>query len=359
MRKVTRKELIEDEYKLLQKLEVLLYKANYYKIPRDRTLFLIKEHEAGEGVSVVVNPLDYSILRMWTRGRTPRRLSLYQRLKKGTSNLLSQSNDNLPQNDDLYTRVFVAVRSKKESKLHLKVFKDIPCDKLEYLLPNGKILMSKFDKGFLAASAFLGTSALVVKLYSLALDWKVDFGLLGLTVAVLVGMKGWSGYKNKRNNYLLNLSRTLYYNTVSNNRGVLTLLTDRALDEEFKETLLAYVFLSSPANRRGVPGTAHTTDKPEYDTAESLQLRVDKWFLDTFKVDNFQFDVEDALFKLDKMGLLVRHADGTYSVLPIDVALDILPVAGSRWESLGALRDSESSEDGKEDNSYTDHHGWK
>ena len=358
VRQVTRKELIDDEYWLLQKLESLLYKANYFKIPRDQTLFLIKEHEAGEGVSVVVDPLDYSVLRMWTRGRSPRKYTLLQKLKQSATSLLSRASS--PSNNDLYTRVFVAVRSKKENKLHLKVFKDIPCDKLEYLLPDGKIMMSKFDKGFLASSAFLGTFAIGVKLYSLALDWKIDFGLLGLTIAALIGVKGWAGYKNKRNKYLLNVSRTLYYNTVSNNRGVLTLLTDRALDEEFKETLLAYVFLLSPANRRGVPGTAHTADKPEYDSASSLQSRVEKWLLETFKIDKLHFDVDDALLKLDNMGLLVRHADDTYSALPIDVALNILPTPTSRWESLGILRDSESPEDGKvrEADSYTDH-GWK
>ena len=35
--------------------------------------------------------------------------------------------------------------------------------------------------------------------------------------------------------------------------GVVTLLTDRAQDEEFKEALLAYAFLPSPPNRQGIP----------------------------------------------------------------------------------------------------------
>ena len=44
-------------------------------------------------------------------------------------------------------------------------------------------------------------------------------------------------------NYLTDVNRTLYYNNIANNRGLLALLVDRAEDELFKEALLAYTFL--------------------------------------------------------------------------------------------------------------------
>ena len=70
------------------------------------------------------------------------------------------------------------MRSKGERKLHLKVFKDVPSNTLEYLLPDGKILMSKFDKSFwhqvyvlLGATAILFRYAGILSNLELKLDW--------------------------------------------------------------------------------------------------------------------------------------------------------------------------------------------
>lgn len=323
-RKVNTKELLDDEYWLLQKLETVLFKANYYKIQRSDILNLLQSHDVSEGVHVTVDPLKYTTLRIWTRGLTSAKLGTLQKFNHQVRKMFSRHKD-VPSSFDRFTRVFVAVRSKNSTKLHLKIFKEVPCNELEYLIPDGKIEMSKFDKGFLSASVFLGTIAVSVKLFTLASNLNVDYGLIGLAVAGLIGAKGWVGYKNKRNKYLVNLSRTLYFKTVANNRGVLTLLTDRAEDEEFKEGLLAYMFLMSPPNRRGVPGTSYTPQLPQYHTKEILKEQIENWLQKSFKFNSVSFDVDDAVLKLDQMGLLVRHADDTLTVVPIDVALDTLP----------------------------------
>ena len=39
------------------------------------------------------------------------------------------------------------------------------------------------------------------------------------------------------------MNRTLYYNNIANNRGLLALLVDRAEDELFKEAIATYTFL--------------------------------------------------------------------------------------------------------------------
>ena len=74
----------------------------------------------------------------------------------------------------------------------------------------------------------------------------------------------WFGYSNKRNAYLVELMRTLYYNNLANNRGVLAYTTDRAVDERLKQLVLAYCFLLCVPNRRGIMGTSHTTLPPQY-----------------------------------------------------------------------------------------------
>jgi hypothetical protein len=358
--KATTKELLDNEYWLLQKLELLLYKANYFKIPRSISFRLIQEHDTSEGVRVSVNPQDYATLRIWTRGRKVVPSNFFQKMKFGLSKAMRISSANDDKNE-VFTRVFVAVRSQNEKKLHFKVFKDVPCNQLEYLLPDGKIMMSRFDKGFLASSVFLGTTVIAAKMIAIASDYKLDLAWIGMGIAGLIGARGWIGYKNKRNKYLANLSRTLYFKTISNNRGVLTLLTDRGQDEEFKECLLAYAFLLSPVNRRGIPGVAYTADNPHFDTSASLQVRIEKWLQEKFNINDMQFDIDDALLKLDKIGLLVRHPDDTLSAIPMEVALDVLPQASSHW--LGGIsHDSESIEDGGvtiSNEAFVHHQGWR
>ena len=359
-RRPSAKDNLDNQYWLLQKLENLLYKANYLKIPRERLLLLLQEHNTSEGVRVAVDPTTYSILQIWTRGLKKVRLPFSERFKAFLSKVSRRGKEEErgPKNE-VFTRVFVAVRSKKETKLHLKIFKDVPCPHLEYLLPDGKIRMSMFDKGFLASSVFLGSIVAAAKVIAFAGDYNMDFAWVGLGLAGLIGARGWLGYKNKRNAYLVNLSRTLYFKTVSNNRGVLTLLTDRAQDEEFKESLLVYLFLLSPYNRRGVPGLAYTAAAPLYDTGDSLKMRIEEWLRDKFKISDVSFDIDNAISQLDAMGLLVQHADETLTVVPMDVALETLPRPSQNW--IGGLRNSETVEEGGlgGEDAFSYHEGWR
>ena len=148
---------------------------------------------------------------------------------------------------------------------------------------------------------------------------------------------------------------------MANNRGVLTLLADRAQDEEFKEAMLAYVFLLSPRNRRGVPGTQYTANPPIYDTPQTLQGRINHWLEKRFDLTNVTFDINDALEKLDNLGVLVRRPNGTLTVLNIKDSLDILPEPSFRWQAAGALRDTENSDDkmSLEESERVELHGWR
>ena len=304
---------------------------------------------------------------MWTRGkatmRRPRTVIFKNYVR---SYILWKRNAGLPPNIDpefeVYTRVCVAVRSRGEKKLFLKAFKDVPCGKLEYLLPDGKIKMSDFDKRFLASSVLLGGLVIGLRsLHTIADLVKVQWTWLALGLAGAMGARAWIGFKNKRNHYLAHLATILYYKTVANNRGVLTLLTDRAQDEEFKEAVLAYVFLLSPRNRRGVPGTQYTIDPPVYDTPTSLQKRINEWLERRFDLTNVTFDIDDALEKLDNLGMLIRHPDGKLSVLNIEDSLAVLPEPSIRWRAAVALRDTENSDDKMtfEESERVEQHGWR
>ena len=356
-RKMTKQELLDNEYWLLQKVEKLLDKSNFFKIPQLQLYGRLKEHDLG-GLTVSVNPLAFETLKIWTRGKVVEKKSLFQRFRALIWNKLGYKPD---YTNELYTRVFIAVRSKSSKKLHLRVFKEVPCDKLELLLPDGKIQMSKFDKGFITTSVLVGASAVALRSLPVLADYKVEWTWVGVGLAGLIAAKAWVGYKNKRNHYLATLAMLLYYKTVSNNRGVLTLLADRAQDEEFKEALLAYTFLLSPQNRRGVPGTSHTELPPVYDTPESLRLRIEEWLQKVFDLKGIRFDIEDALEKLDILGLLVENTDGTLTVPSMEDALAVLPSPSLHWQAMGALRDSENSDEQTtlEESASLEPWGWR
>lgn len=362
-RDLTKKELLDNEYWLLQKVEKFLDKANYFEIPKHQLVGLLHDRDT-EGLILSVDPSDYELLKIWTRGKAAERRSHFQRLKMFVRSYISRNTPSVSYNSnseyDVYTRVFVAVRSRGEKKLFLKVFKEVPCSKLEYLLPDGKIKMSNFDKGFIATSVLLGGATVALRSLPAIADLiKVQWTWLGVGLAGILAARAWIGYKNKRNHYLANLATTLYYKTVANNRGVLTLLADRAQDEEFKEALLAYVFLLSPRNRRGVPGTSHTAESPIYDSQESLKIRIEEWLSARFNLTEVGFDIEDALEKLDNLGLLVQRKDGTLTVQGIEDSLAVLPESYYRWQAVGALRDSENSDEQVTFEEVSQQHGWR
>lgn len=80
-------------------------------------------------------------MKFWALGKeTPKQeVSNLQRIlqkitKKGTTPAI-----------EYYKRIVVAIRLKTDDKIMLKSFKEIPCKALEQLLPDGRVMMSKFD----------------------------------------------------------------------------------------------------------------------------------------------------------------------------------------------------------------------
>lgn len=334
-RVLSRKEVLDNEYYLLQRVEKILDKANFFEIPREKLLSQLHDRDTS-GVIISVDPSEYELLRVWTRGQEPTKVSLYTRVKNFVAALLRRQEGPVSESIPMtYTRVFLAVRSRGEKKLHLKVFKDIHADKLEHLLPRGKIKMSAFDKGTLTFSVLLGACLPFTRIVPLLSDFKIQWIWGGVGLAGLIAGRAWISYKNKRNHYLANLATTLYFKTVSNNRGVLTLLTDRAQDEEFKEALLAYTFLLCPAK-------SDSFDLPLYDSPDSLKHRIEEWLEQRFQLKDFSFDIDDALGKLSDLGLLVKRRSGSLTALSVPDALSVLPAPSERWSAVGVRRDSQN-----------------
>lgn len=202
--------------------------------------------------------------------------------------------------------------------IYLKLFKRIPQTDVEMLFPNTKIAFRPFDKMKLLVTAGGGTVAGIAGSAS-----KLLVATNPITLAVaLAGLSGVifrqvMGFFNTRNRYMMVLAQNLYFCTLANNRGALTLIADRAEEEDTKEDMLLYVFL---ARRQ------HVSRGDLKEIGEEIQH-----FLREICKASVTLDMADALGRLKADGIVSEAPDGDLAVMAPESArahLDIL------WDGL-------------------------
>jgi hypothetical protein len=114
--------------------------------------------------------------------------------------------------------------------------------------------------------------------------------------------------------YQKQISDHVYFRNISNNAGIFDYIVGAAEEQECKEAFLAYYFLL-------VAGSA-----PDQET---LDARIEEWLSTTFGVD-IDFEVDDALAKLQRLGLLQRKGEAL-TVLPLEEALVVLDQIWDRF----------------------------
>uniref|UniRef100_A0A0B6XXX1 Transmembrane protein 143 n=1 Tax=Arion vulgaris TaxID=1028688 RepID=A0A0B6XXX1_9EUPU len=321
-REWTRKEKLDNEFWLLQKLEDVMIKANFHELPKNKVDHFLKDHEAEGRVQVSVDPSRYDILRFWVLGHDIPQLKMSLSEK-----IISKVFRRAPAKPkEYFKRVVVALRLKKDSKLMLKAFKEIPVQNLEKLLPDGTIRMRAIDRALLASSAGIACFGVLAKMVTVLASLQVDWTLVLTLVSGTLGFRLWSTYRNRRNAYLLDVSRTLYFKNIANNRGLLTLLVDRAEDESLKEVLLTYVFLLNTPSVRKIQGL-FTKSQTGGLTSKELETTVEKWLEKTTSI-KIIFDSTEAIKLLQTLGLVVEQ-DNKYHSLQLDIASRLLPQSPS------------------------------
>ncbi|XP_052232684.1 transmembrane protein 143-like isoform X1 [Dreissena polymorpha] len=317
-RKWNPRERQDSEFWLLQRLEDLMEKANFHELPQPIVERAMQEHEVGDGIRVAVDTTKYDVLKFWALGREkipvtlPWYRALFQRPKTVKPKLY-------------YKRIVVAIRFKRDQKLILKSFKEIPVNSLEMILPDGKLKIGKFDKRIFTASVTLATLGVIAKVVTVLASMNVDWTLMMTGVTGLLAAQRWTSYKNKRNQYLADLSRLLYFKNVANNRGLLALLVDRAEDETFKQALLVYTFLLANRPASMLDQRSLEMSPNELGGLSRLQLeeRVEQYI---YKVTGTQVEVDsaEAIMLLKKFGI-VSEQDDKLHVLPLKAAMRNLP----------------------------------
>lgn len=203
----------------------------------------------------------------------------------------------------------------------IKIFKNIPKQDMDMLLPGTRVRMSLVDQGKIWIPTATGIGLSVFKVVKSAL-WLLWFGTLAGMLAFagfLAGLGGFAiksliGYLRTKDKYHLNLTRSLYYQNLDNNAGVLFRLLDEAEEQEVRESILAYFVL-------WIEGTAAGW------TTAQLDRRVEEFLKASVDLD-VDFEAEDALRKLQKLGLVESLGTDVWRAVPPVQALQKPPSCG-------------------------------
>ena len=209
---------------------------------------------------------------------------------------------------------FMAERKRKKyylgqegQGLHIRLFKDVPHLDMEVIFPNTSPSMRTLEKIKIGAPLVGGIVSLSMKygpmLFGSA-SGDTSLSLLGglLTALGTYVLKTYTSYQKTREKFRSAVAKDMYFKGIANNQSVLTYMIDMAEEQEVKEAICAYMFIQ------------------ESDVSmneEELDEAIEEWLLSTFGHD-IDFEVDDALAKLEKMNLLSVADDGKLSVISVE-----------------------------------------
>lgn len=211
--------------------------------------------------------------------------------------------------------------------IYIKVFKDMPEDDLQILFPLRTVQFRPFDKMKFYATAGGGTLFGIFSTTGKVVAATNPIAALG----ALAGFGGLlarqiSGFFNQRTRYMMELSQKLFFHNLANNRAALTLLLDRAEEEDVKEDLILLYFLAGETIEEG-------------DLAER-KARIEATIMERYSLA-LDFEIDDALRRLLQDGVVRR--DGT------QLTFASFGEAAAHYEALAKADDCEEIRHFKED----------
>jgi hypothetical protein len=210
-----------------------------------------------------------------------------------------------------------------DKNIYLKLFKNIPRSDVEMVFPNTQVRFRFFDKLRLGMSAGggLGVGA-VGAAGKLALLTTNPLAAAGAAAGLGgVAFRQLMSFINQKQRYMVVMAQNLYFHTMADNRGVILKIAARGAEEDVKEEMLLYTVLAKEeATRNDLP---------------AIDLAIEQYLARTFGV-TVDFDLEDALDRLVRDGLVTETEDGRLITLPPaeaakhidakwDMFLDLLP----------------------------------
>jgi hypothetical protein len=310
---------------LVASFAAVLERANFVEMPHAE---IDRAHRARTAMRVEVDvPLDdFRDVRLFRRGRHVETIETEELLGLRRRRHAATVFDDVilfvaikPEAELGPARARLARRGIRPGSVMIKYFRNIASTDLKALFPNVRVVMSNFDKLFLGVPALAGAVPILLNLASTVTvlflvigfylgivaavehdHMKTAFAAMsGLVALVAFVMRQWLRYQRQSLKYQKELTDNIYFRNINNNAGIFDYMIGAAEEQECKEAFLAYYFLRSA---RSPP------------TQRELDRRIERWLADAFGIE-VDFEVGDALVKLERLGLLQRE-DGRLRVLP-------------------------------------------
>ena len=311
----------------LEKLDEVMMDGNWLTIT-DKEIDEALEGEDILPISLDVRFDEFSSMKLYRLGDSYRETEIKSLfgLKKETKNVRVFSNvlTVLEFKDEKW---FMAERTRKKhylgqegQGLHIRLFKDVPHLDMEVIFPNTSPSMRTLEKIKIGAPLVGGIVSLSMKYGPMLFgssSGDTSLSLLGglLTALGTYVLKTYTSYQKTREKFRSAVAKDMYFKGIANNQSVLTYMIDMAEEQEVKEAICAYMFIQE---------SDVTMNEEELDEA------IEEWLLRTFGHD-IDFEVDDALAKLEKMNLLSVADDGKLSVVSVENALVTLD---DYWDNL-------------------------
>ena len=308
--------------RLVSNMTNLLEQANYRPITGEQLETIFSE-ESAYGLDLEVDLSEFEELLIYCRGATVE----HRTRRSWRSAFLREEEYTVP----IYQRLCLLIKLKSEETrlqelkadgctakqarrrlkkarrmmpkevspdfIYIKLFKNIPTPDLEMMFPNTTVKFRLRDKLFLGLTAGGGTLFSIFSAAGkVALILSSPIKAIGALIGLIgVGVRQIMKFFNQRNQYMMVLAQNLYFHSLADNRGVLTLLTDRAEEEDMKEDLLLYCVL---AKEQVHPNELY-----------KVKLAIEEFLKQEFDVV-VDYDIHEALERLKDDELVTVKPDG-------------------------------------------------
>ena len=310
----------QNSTRVAAEVERLAIAAGYSKVPRDQIEQCVGIASQW-GVPLNIDFDAFARLDVYARGdvigyRTRRNLrSMYRRQilevpvyrkmvvlfeMKGDAKYIEASPD---QQTTSHPGHSAAASSAGSQPIHLRLFKNIPKQDVDMLLPTARVKISGVDRlkivlpslgGFLMSLRKIAQFTLL--LAALALHW------VAILIAIAIGyaIKSTLSYFQTRNRYQLNLTKNLYFQKIGAGDVVLTTLVAQAAQQRRVEAMLA---LSAIRQQNGCDD-----DLDEPISTRRLKRRCQRLIREGLGIE-VEFRVDRAVSLLVDVGLVRRDGD--------------------------------------------------
>lgn len=217
-----------------------------------------------------------------------------------------------------FDRIIVVYRractaEKPERGIYVKHFKNIPMADMEIVLPEKKNPgLTPMDWVKFIASAVVGLVAVVG-----SLDMpKADLWVIIAILSTLIGYcaKTYFTFQANMAAYQNLITQSMYDKQLDSGKGTLLHLCDDVIQQEVKEVIISFFILMEQGKA----------------TRQDLDSRCEELIKEEFGED-CNFDVDDAVQKLEKLGIVARDTIGRYYCVGLKHANDII---GTTTEEL-------------------------